>query len=318
MMSSHRNVELARSLEEDAERFPTERGELLLEAGGLWLQAGDHARAIGLFDQVVAIGGEDGEFARVSLAEGLFELGHDEDALAQLDALRELPPSSPGPCQMAGELLEAHARNDLALVWFDLAVSLLTAEERAAMRSVGASGLYGKMMVAGRRRVRRSLGLPDDELDEAVPPPRIPGVDAFVSTDELLERPGPISARQVRSLFWQVREFDEAVRRWPAIFSANGPDHAAYHARLESRWRELAQRGAARITLVPASADGLARFAERTGGDPGDDQTRKAYMDEIATTGIEWPPARNATCWCGSGRKYKKCCGNPAGRSTAP
>ena len=182
------------------------------------------------------------------------------------------------------------------------------------MRAAGAEGSYAKLIVAGRRRVRRALGLPNDELDEAVPPPRIPGVDAFLSTDELLQWPGRVPAQQVRSLFWQVREYDEAVQRWPAIFGANGPDHHAYHARLESRWRQLSERGAAQIILVPASADGLARFAERTRGDPGEEHTRQAYMDEIVSTGIEWPPARNAACWCGSSRKYKKCCGNPAAR----
>ncbi|MGA4539020.1 SEC-C metal-binding domain-containing protein [Uniformispora flossi] len=26
-----------------------------------------------------------------------------------------------------------------------------------------------------------------------------------------------------------------------------------------------------------------------------------------------WPP-RNGPCWCGSDRKYKKCCGSPAVR----
>lgn len=219
---------------------------------------------------------------------------------------------------MAGELLEELARTEPALAWFDLAVSLLTAEERATMRSAGASGMYAKMIVAGRRRVRRALGLPNDELDDAVPPPRMPGLDGFVSPDELLELPGRVPAREVRSLFWQEREFGEATRRWPAIFGANGPDHGAYRARLESRWRQLAERGAARITLVPASADGLAWFAERTGGEPGDEHTRQAYVNEIADTGIEWPPARNAACWCGSSRKYKKCCGNPAARSTGP
>ncbi|MFI2433646.1 SEC-C metal-binding domain-containing protein [Streptomyces sp. NPDC018693] len=25
----------------------------------------------------------------------------------------------------------------------------------------------------------------------------------------------------------------------------------------------------------------------------------------------DWPPPRNGTCWCGSQRKYKKCCGSP-------
>ncbi|ROO82838.1 SEC-C motif-containing protein [Actinocorallia herbida] len=27
---------------------------------------------------------------------------------------------------------------------------------------------------------------------------------------------------------------------------------------------------------------------------------------------IPWPPERNDACWCGSGAKYKKCCGRPA------
>ncbi|GAA3199838.1 SEC-C domain-containing protein [Actinocorallia longicatena] len=26
---------------------------------------------------------------------------------------------------------------------------------------------------------------------------------------------------------------------------------------------------------------------------------------------VPWPPERNGTCWCGSGTKYKKCCGRP-------
>jgi uncharacterized protein YecA (UPF0149 family) len=26
---------------------------------------------------------------------------------------------------------------------------------------------------------------------------------------------------------------------------------------------------------------------------------------------IAWPPGRNQPCWCGSGRKYKKCCTAP-------
>ncbi|MGO9505871.1 MAG: SEC-C metal-binding domain-containing protein, partial [Mycobacterium sp.] len=25
-----------------------------------------------------------------------------------------------------------------------------------------------------------------------------------------------------------------------------------------------------------------------------------------------WPPGRNQPCWCGSGRKYKKCCAAPS------
>ncbi len=31
----------------------------------------------------------------------------------------------------------------------------------------------------------------------------------------------------------------------------------------------------------------------------------------------EWPPARNEPCWCGSGTKYKKCCGAPSAAERA-
>jgi hypothetical protein len=33
---------------------------------------------------------------------------------------------------------------------------------------------------------------------------------------------------------------------------------------------------------------------------------------------VPWPPERNAACWCGSGRKYKKCCGAPGFLAVEP
>jgi hypothetical protein len=33
---------------------------------------------------------------------------------------------------------------------------------------------------------------------------------------------------------------------------------------------------------------------------------------------IGWPPPRNKPCWCGSGLKYKKCCGGPLPRVEPP
>jgi uncharacterized protein YecA (UPF0149 family) len=33
---------------------------------------------------------------------------------------------------------------------------------------------------------------------------------------------------------------------------------------------------------------------------------------------IAWPPGRNQPCWCGSGRKYKKCCAAPTLVDTEP
>jgi uncharacterized protein YecA (UPF0149 family) len=44
---------------------------------------------------------------------------------------------------------------------------------------------------------------------------------------------------------------------------------------------------------------------------PDDPDSSSHYAAELANRGaaIRWPPERNAVCWCGSGAKYKKCCG---------
>lgn len=67
--------------------------------------------------------------------------------------------------------------------------------------------------------------------------------------------------------------------------------------------------------LVPSTAEGLDRFALGTDRDPGEETTRHAYMCQLVDAGktIAWPPPRNARCWCGSGSKYKECCGSPRG-----
>jgi len=47
------------------------------------------------------------------------------------------------------------------------------------------------------------------------------------------------------------------------------------------------------------------------GENAGSGEGRSRLAAEIARTGraFSWPPSRNDVCWCGSGRKYKKCCG---------
>lgn len=64
--------------------------------------------------------------------------------------------------------------------------------------------------------------------------------------------------------------------------------------------------------IVPGTVAELVAFAETHGGSPLDEEVRKRYCASIADARtLTWPPARNAPCWCGSGVKYKKCCGRP-------
>jgi uncharacterized protein YecA (UPF0149 family) len=86
----------------------------------------------------------------------------------------------------------------------------------------------------------------------------------------------------------------------------------AYYARGERVYHDYRDAGLAAVHLVPAKAADLAAFAARAGesAEDGGLRARFAASADPATT-LDWPPERNAGCWCGSGRKYKKCCGRP-------
>jgi hypothetical protein len=308
--------EQALELEAEAGRHPDWAGELLLDAATAWRQAGEPERAIAVLRELVASGGEEGQFAQVLLAEVYFDLGRDDAARAELAALKSAPPCSPGPCEVAAELFEE--RGDLAAAgeWYDTAAAVLTDDELAALGGEFGWPSYPAHVLLGRSRVRQLLGFPTDELDDAVRRARErSGVGALPSADDLLAGHGgvPLGTREVRTLFWQRPEFHASRERWPALFDSNGTDPVVYHRGLEDRFRQLSGRGVARVTLVPGTAEGLDRFALGTGRDPAEDTTRHAYMCELVDAGetIAWPPPRNGRCWCGSGSKYKKCCGGP-------
>ncbi|WP_432981263.1 IS1096 element passenger TnpR family protein [Dactylosporangium sp. CA-233914] len=91
--------------------------------------------------------------------------------------------------------------------------------------------------------------------------------------------------------------------------------HADYRRETEQALRAMAERGGSGIRVVALDVPDLLAYAQRRGKDPAHRQTRLAYTGWLHETGraaIDWPPERNGPCWCGSGGKYKKCCGSPA------
>lgn len=316
--TEHPDARWAAELEADADLYPDERGELLLEAAAAWRRAGDADRAQALWRALIAAGSQDAQFARVEVAESLLDVGNADAAYAELAALRAARPLQVGPCQMAAELLEEFGHLDDALSWFNVATTRLGDDELAQVGADGALFSYAGHVLIGRRRVREALGLPEDALDAATPvPPRLGGPHPFPTATELLDdlADSPVPGVVMRSLFWQRAEVPQVCARWPETFGADGDGD--YHRRLEANFRKLAGRGVQRIELVPGSADGLDDFAAQHGSAAETSETRRAYMEDLHGRGchIAWPPARNGPCWCGSGAKYKKCCGNPVHQS---
>ncbi len=128
---------------------------------------------------------------------------------------------------------------------------------------------------------------------------------------------GPVGHAALRTacvLYWPREEFTKLLERRPMTADAYGEDHAEHLRQVERTLRRLSEEGVPRVAVGWATVRELEAYAETSGGSPDASDTRSAYAAELARTGraTDWPPPRNGPCWCGSERKYKKCCGNPA------
>ncbi|MBJ7472883.1 MAG: SEC-C domain-containing protein [Solirubrobacteraceae bacterium] len=149
----------------------------------------------------------------------------------------------------------------------------------------------------GRALARSDAGLPPDDSDLA-------------AEDELakFDREARLAdARDARQLFVPRDQLAAAREQWPD--ELDFADEAVYYATLERRWQE---RPGDAGKPKPYPVD-VAVFAA-AGATPTrllDDLPQDLVLTiEAAGTGpVTWPPGRNDDCWCGSGRKYKKCCG---------
>jgi uncharacterized protein YecA (UPF0149 family) len=174
------------------------------------------------------------------------------------------------------------------------------------------------MVVRRRRGVRMGMALPPDKTDQLVPTEE--------EIQEFLHRPFPSSEEametmrahhraptEVRMLFWPRSEFDAARERLAGAIDQE-VSQAQYYRDLENKLVAMATEGAPRVSAVSCSVDSLAVYVGRAGDRPLDSSAaRRDYLDARYSEGhyVEWPPPRNQPCWCGSGTKYKKCCGAP-------
>ena len=125
---------------------------------------------------------------------------------------------------------------------------------------------------------------------------------------ELLGAAAPSPRRvQLRMLTVQRAERVEVRRRWPEVYTDTDEE---YYPAAELDWRARAEQGGPPMRVVPGVVAELVAFAERVGGSPTDSDVKTRYVDTVPVERmLSWPPGRNAPCWCGAGRKYKKCCG---------
>ena len=135
---------------------------------------------------------------------------------------------------------------------------------------------------------------------------------AVASASSAIASPEPM----VVALAWfPATDYQEALARWPELATEGaakgGKDHSAYNRALQRTLQDYADAGAPRLFIAPIRIPAFLAWCREHDRDPAD--ARAGYSAALARRGdpslIGWPPGRNQPCWCGSGRKYKQCCG---------
>lgn len=286
-------------------------------------------------------------------AEAYDRLGRVEDALRHADALVEGGyECEPDPRCRGAEILTRHGRLEKAAaiwdevardtpddVWLynnagleygaigehEIALGWLTKGLELAVRTGDPERLVSQLRDL-RAESLAALGQEPDGLPTAEPRPA-----ARTSPS----RPGPAGAPAEATRRHAVQppvawawlpadEYTDLEQRWPDI--ADGPavrddggglvDHATYCHRMEGRLREAEEAGLTRIRIAPLRWADYTAWREENEQEGEAAQLRARYAADLCsdpTRVITWPPGRNEPCWCGSGRKYKKCCAAPGG-----
>ncbi|MDF6042661.1 SEC-C domain-containing protein [Streptomyces sp. JH14] len=311
-----------------AAQYPDDREPLHLRAAAHLELAGERARAATLYDELLATSTADPHLIKALKASNLWEYGHEAEARAIIEGIRTAGPLEAGPWQIAAETLESHDELESAHDYFTTALTLLLTPGEEVPYAT-------QSLLTGRHRVRRLLGVEHDvwdeltdtlhtstvPLDELHDPKRLwslgssdPGelqaeitrLRAELGTYRTaLSRPFPVAV-----LHWTEPELNELTAAYPTL-SAEYPSHTDHLADLEAALRDLHSAGTPNLGIVTGTVPSYEAFAASEAASPSDPNLLPQYATTLAARGraVPWPPARNAACWCGSGRAYRECHG---------
>ncbi|MGH3869392.1 MAG: SEC-C metal-binding domain-containing protein [Pseudonocardiaceae bacterium] len=299
-------AELVDAVEQGRVADPADTGYALMLAAEIIEREGDLPGAQVLAERAVEayrVCGDPDGYPRAYHAELLLQIGREDEAMAELTALRPLMSHDTNAVSYVSEALEEGGRPEIAVRW-------LTAELRAALQrraelepdrpepDYERAAAMAFAMAQVRHRLRRNLGLPHDEHDRLA--------------DHLMDRVLDALDDDAPSalLFWPQSEFDQLLLRWPALAEDYGQTWEEYRTTLQRTLVLATESGAPSVGLLAGSVEELASYADRGDGDPTGPQVFQDYIRYLAEhrQEIAWPPELNQECWCGSSVKYEKCC----------
>ncbi len=225
------------------------------------------------------------DLARGMLGWYLLKAGEREEGESVFAALREERPDDP---HLLATL--AAARSDSA----DWEGALGAFEEALELAKKTADELLVGRLRAERQECRLELGLPPDDEDRLAEHGR-----------------HPLPEATSYAVAWYPRDqIQAAFARWPDL-AGDLEDPDAYCKVIEARLREVQAATGRTPSVAPLQVEAFLAFASEQGLDPSTGSARSRFAAFLGSRGetVPWPPGRNDPCWCGSGSKYKRCCG---------
>jgi tetratricopeptide (TPR) repeat protein len=252
---------------------------------------------------------DDHPSAQALIADLLLRAGRTEEADdAWLDAERE-DPGDPWLHQAAGSAYAEVGLHAKALPWQTkgLELALATGEDADMIWMLTTERAE---TLDALSRAPDELQLRAEELIERQEQEEQARVEAFYR-DSGAPRAVPPHRASVGLAWFPIDQYPRALATWPSFAEdyEHGP-YSAYCGRLELLLRDLKAQGVARLALTPITIDSYLSWCAKHNRDPEQSDTRASYATELLEQGTAhpWPPQRNEPCWCGSHRKYKKCC----------
>jgi hypothetical protein len=262
------------------------RCDALLDAAEDHLQNNRPEQAKAIWRQLVEEGGAGSDDAFVAYVDYLVRHQLHDEERRRLQAELTEGPVSWLTWLRAATLLERRGQLVSALRWYSSAIDQLTAEEVSGSR-------WARLMVTGRRRMKWSLGMELDDIDLLGDAGDVEAADRYFDLLDLLREP---SIFRGRVQVWSRAELAVAREHWPGRITVESID--AYYRGVESVLRRYDEH----VTVMHRTLEFLMDCVDALDQCP-------TEPPEDESPGVPWPPERNQACWCGSDKKYKKCCG---------
>ena len=303
-------------LTRESETGDVDVAECYADLAGAFDRSDRYESAITAMEYAIEFGWHGRPDPRSDIAEFHLRAGREEQAARIWAELKARHPDDVWLCNAAGLSYSEVGEHELAVDWLAQGIELAMRDDDPVQIVAQLSGVRGRSLEALGRDpdeiqgeagtfLERSRVRHEERAMEWV------SRDTEASADTDVDDESPPGGRPIPvAISWfPAGEYEKAIERWGSLAEEWADvGHGDYCGRLDGHIRWMRRDGVHVCAVSPIVVDTFVAWCADHHEDP--EEARAGYAAESLRLGeaIVWPPGRNDACWCGSGRKYKKCC----------